>query len=144
MQSCLNSISNLLTSSTSTMNLNSSNTSVDLLILGGGWTYTFLAPLLSKSYSDTISYVATTRDGRDSTIKWSFNPEGTFEQFEELPKAKTVVIVFPIRNLGGSKLLVEGYESLNGKVKWIQLGSTGIYDVSLPLLPASSLRTGTD
>ncbi|KAK4694282.1 hypothetical protein P7C70_g8763, partial [Phenoliferia sp. Uapishka_3] len=104
-----------------------SSTPVDLLILGGGWTYTFLQPLLSTSHP-AISFAATTRDGRSNTIAWTFDESKGKEQFEGLPKAKTVVVVFPIKGEGGSRTLVEGYEGVNGAARWIQLGSSGIWD----------------
>lgn len=117
-----------LTSSTG-MQLSSSS-AVDLLILGAGWTATFLIPHLKSEHRD-ISYATTTRDGRDGSIQWSFNPdlEGP-EQFAPLPRAKTVLVVFPIRGPGGSARLVQGYEeAIGARARWIQLGSTGIFDV---------------
>ncbi|GAA5971621.1 hypothetical protein JCM8115_005882 [Rhodotorula mucilaginosa] len=116
-----------LTSSTG-MQLSSSS-AVDLLILGAGWTATFLIPHLKSEHRD-ISYATTTRDGRDGSIQWSFNPdlEGP-EQFAPLPRAKTVLVVFPIRGPGGSARLVQGYEeAIGARARWIQLGSTGIFD----------------
>ncbi|KWU43388.1 hypothetical protein RHOSPDRAFT_19546 [Rhodotorula sp. JG-1b] len=107
----------------------SSSTAVDLLILGAGWTATFLVPHLKSDHLD-ISYATTTRDGRDGSIQWSFNPdlEGP-EQFAALPRAKTVLIVFPIKGPGGSARLVQGYEeAIGARARWIQLGSTGIFD----------------
>ncbi|SCV69985.1 BQ2448_1379 [Microbotryum intermedium] len=118
------------------MALTSSNTSVDLLVLGGGWTYTFLKPLLEES---SISHVATTRDGRDGTLKWGWDGESDDDtQYDALPRAKTVLIVFPLKGRGMSKRLVQGYEKEHGSVRWIQLGSTGIYDGG-PTLAAASL-----
>ena len=108
--------------------------SVDLLVLGAGWTGTFLLPHLAKAHPD-IAYAATTRDGRDNTIAWTWDEhaEGS-AQFEQLPTAKTVLIVFPIKVQGGSRRLVEGYEQAHGAgVRFIQLGSTGIFDASCTL-----------
>ena len=112
--------------------LTSHNSSVDLLVLGGGWTFEFLKPLLdSKEYKGKVSYVATTRDGRDGTLKWSWNADDDSQNdYDALPSAKTVVVVFPLKGKGTSKQLVEGYEKGHGPVRWIQLGSTGIFDVS--------------
>lgn len=110
----------------------SSSSAVDLLILGAGWTATFLIPHLRSDHPDDISYATTTRDGRDRSIQWTFNPdlEGP-EQFAALPRAKTVLVVFPIRGPGGSARLVQGYEeAIGARARWIQLGSTGIFDVS--------------
>lgn len=103
---------------------------VDLLVLGAGWTYTFLGPLLA-SHHPSISVRSTTRDGRDGSLKWAWDPEGPPEQYRVLPKAKTVVIVFPLKGVGGSRAIVEGYEAAHGSARWIQLGSSGIWDVSL-------------
>lgn len=119
-----------LTSATGKMQLSSSS-AVDLLILGAGWTATFLIPHLKSEHRD-ISCATTTRDGRDGSIQWSFNPdlEGP-EQFAALPRAKTVLVVFPIKGPGGSARLVQGYEeAIGARARWIQLGSTGIFDVS--------------
>ncbi|KAK4051405.1 hypothetical protein OIV83_002889 [Microbotryomycetes sp. JL201] len=101
----------------------------DLLILGGGWTYTFLKPLLDEHHKD-ISYVATTRDGRDGTLKWSWDAEHDgSNDYDALPTAKTVVVVFPLKGKGTSSRLVQGYEHAHGQgTRWIQLGSTGIFD----------------
>lgn len=103
---------------------------VSLLVLGAGWTFGFLEPLLREAHPG-LAFAATTRDGRDGSIKWAFDPEAEGEgQFAALPRAETVVVTFPIRGVGGSRTLVEGYEKAHGEVKWIQLGSTGIWDVS--------------
>lgn len=105
---------------------------VSVLILGAGWTFGFLESLLAESHPD-VTYASTTRDGRGKSIKWAFDPEAEGqEQFEGLPRAETVVVVFPIRAVGASRRLVEGYEKVHGRVKWVQLGSTGIWDVSTP------------
>jgi len=82
-----------------------------------------------------VSWAATTRDGRDGTIKWAFDEEEDGEVFEVLPDAKTVVITFPITKSGASERLVKGYvETRKGLSKddvgFIQLGSTGNWDVS--------------
>ena len=103
-----------------------------LLILGAGWTATFLIPLLRTR---KLSFAATTRDGRKvaeaETIKWSFDSEGDSAQFSELPLAKTVLITFPLNGKGQSQLLVSGYSHAHkGKdVRFIQLGSTGIWQI---------------
>ncbi|KAK4506934.1 hypothetical protein PRZ48_000667 [Zasmidium cellare] len=112
---------------------------LDLLILGAGWTSTFLIPLLQ---SHNLSFAATTRDGRKvagvDTIKWSFDPEekasnNEKSQFAALPSAKHVLITFPLTGTGQSSSLVYGYEKAQGKgkydVKFIQLGSTGIWQI---------------
>jgi hypothetical protein len=108
-----------------------------LLILGAGWSSTFLIPLLQARQ---LSFAATTRDGREvageKTIKWSFDPEDhaankDHSQFSNLPLAKYVLISFPLTGKGQSKKLVEGYQSVwKGKgIGFIQLGSTGIWQI---------------
>lgn len=101
---------------------------VDFLILGAGWTSDYLIPLLQ---SQRISYASTTRSGRDSTLKFEFNPESDDTRpFQVLPTAKTILITFPIKNLGGSKRLVELYLLTHSNpTSFIQLGSSGIYSV---------------
>ena len=110
---------------------------LDVLILGAGWTSTFLIPLLK---SRKLTFAATTRDGRKvagvDTIKWSFDPyEDSFSteksQFAKLPLAKHVLITFPLTGNGQSKTLAHGYERAQNKkdVRFIQLGSTGIWQI---------------
>lgn len=122
---------------------------LDLLILGAGWSSTFLIPLLQSRHQ---SFAATTRDGRkvagSETLKWTFDPDEDpstskeKSQFSALPLAKAVMITFPLTGKGQSKLLVEGYEKAcrQGKgqgTKFIQLGSTGIWQIPNQQLWAS-------
>lgn len=105
---------------------------VDLLILGAGWTSTFLIPLLESS---KISYSTTTTTGRDNTISFKFDPESDdLRPYKSLPAAQTVLITFPLTGTGQSKKLVELYQSVHSNKQdskstpnWIQLGSTGIF-----------------
>ncbi|EGP91199.1 unnamed protein product [Zymoseptoria tritici ST99CH_1A5] len=108
---------------------------LDLLILGAGWTSTFLIPLLQ---SHNLTFAATTRDGRKvagaDTIKWSFDPSASVtekkNQFSSLPTAKHVLITFPLTGTGQSSTLIHGYEKAHGvKAGFIQLGSTGIWQI---------------
>lgn len=106
--------------------------SFDVLILGAGWTSTFLIPLCKKR---SLTYAATTQNGRDGTLKWAFDPDSDDESlYAALPDAKTVVITFPITKSGASERLVRLYSKTrkNGdrRVGFIQLGSTGVWDVS--------------
>lgn len=100
---------------------------VDLLILGAGWTSTFLIPQLKNA---NITYAATTTTGHDNTIPFKFDPSsGDPEPFTHLPKAHTVLITFPLKGHGQSKTLVGLYRNTHGpKNHWIQLGSTGIFN----------------
>jgi len=104
---------------------------VELLILGAGWTSTFLIPLLK---SNKVSFAATSRDGREGTIPFNFDPSSkNVEQYESLPDAMTVLITFPVTE--NVKALLDGYhETRSGTigrdssaVNWIQLGSTGSF-----------------
>ncbi|KZT23333.1 hypothetical protein NEOLEDRAFT_1149446 [Neolentinus lepideus HHB14362 ss-1] len=75
---------------------------VDILILGAGWSSTFLIPLCKEQQ---ISYAATSRDGREGTIPFIFDPESDdATQFSSLPDANTV---FSIRVSGGSESWVD-------------------------------------
>ena len=114
---------------------NSSTNAVDLLVLGAGWTYTFLPPLL---HHHNITHQATTRDGRripgllKGTIPFIFDPASDDPApYRALPSAGAVLIVFPLKGRGQSTRLVEMYDGVHkeaaGKRKWIQLGSTGIW-----------------
>jgi hypothetical protein len=111
---------------------------VELLILGAGWTSTFLIPLLR---AQSVSYAATQRapaPGSDN-IPFAFDPEGTDAlPFTALPAARTVLITFPIKLAGASARLVEFYGKTHPEARdvlFVQLGSTGIWDVCAdPLL----------
>ncbi|CAD6447252.1 210bc1bf-244e-42de-bd2b-456101b8d96c [Sclerotinia trifoliorum] len=115
-----------------------SNSTVELLILGAGWTSTFLVPLLQQK---GINYAATTTTGRDGTYKFRFNPDdsdGNKEQLCDVPTARCILITFPLKGKGQSRSLVEQYsdthstKSFGGSpasFQFIQLGSTGIFDI---------------
>lgn len=111
---------------------------VDILILGAGWTSTFLIPLLEK---EKITYAATTTTGRDGTYKFKFEHDDTDdtahednpEQYKALPTARTVLITFPLNGHGQSIHLyssyVQNHDPNNNPYQFIQLGSTGIFEV---------------
>ncbi|KAL5119806.1 hypothetical protein ACEQ8H_002167 [Pleosporales sp. CAS-2024a] len=100
---------------------------VELLILGAGWTSTFLISLLEK---EGITYAATTTSGRDNTIPFKFEPgSGDVAPYTRLPSAKTVLVTFPLTGHGQSKAIIGLYRSAHGQQNnWIQLGSTGIFN----------------
>lgn len=100
---------------------------VDILILGAGWTSTFLIPLLDKSH---VTHAETTTTGRDNTIPFTFDPSSTStEPYKNLPPASTVLITFPLKGHGQSKLITDLYRAVHGDSNnWIQLGSTFIFD----------------
>ena len=102
---------------------------IDILILGAGWTSTFLIPLLEQS---NITHAATSRNGHDHTIPFQFDPDShNLEPFESLPPAMTILVTFPLKGQGQSRLLTDLYEKshedIQVKCQWIQLGSTGIF-----------------
>lgn len=104
---------------------------VDVLILGAGWSSTFLIPLLEK---ENLSYAATTTTGRDGTYKFKFD-EGADnpEQYAALPPATTVLITFPLKGKHQSAHLCETYAETHyphgSKYQFVQLGSTGIFTI---------------
>lgn len=107
------------------------SSSVEFLILGAGWTSQFLLPLLKER---NISYAATSRSGHDDTLKFLFDPESSDSRpFRILPTAQTILITFPLYGAGSSKRLLELYKETHPEadMRFIQLGSTGIYDVGL-------------
>lgn len=109
------------------MTLTTRPVEVDFLILGAGWTSTFLIPLLKR---ENISYAATTTTGRDGTIKFAFDPESDAEApYHYLPRAQTALITFPLKGKGQSKRLLTLYRKTHAAMltNWIQLGSTGIF-----------------
>ena len=99
---------------------------VDFLILGAGWSSQWMIPLLKH---EKVSFAATTTDGRDGTIPFRFDPDSIdLSPFQSLPAAKTVLVVFPLKGSGPSKLLTDHYRRVRGVDPfWIQLGSTSIY-----------------
>lgn len=111
------------------------STPVELLILGAGWTSTFLIPLLEFN---NVPFAATSRDGRQGTIPFNFDPSSeNNEQYNHLPDATTVLITFPVTE--NVKALVDGYQTARTdtgkhvKVNWIQLGSIGSFKKVGPL-----------
>ncbi|KAF8072277.1 hypothetical protein FPV67DRAFT_1484715 [Lyophyllum atratum] len=110
---------------------------VDILILGAGWTSTFLIPLCAAR---NLTCASTSRTGRPSTVKFEFDPDSEdIEAYKALPDAHTVLITFPIQTQGASERLVrlyrwsrgeggEGGEGREFETGFIQLGTTGIWD----------------
>jgi hypothetical protein len=116
--------------------LRTTPTSVDFLILGAGWTSTFLIPQLDAA---KITHAETTTTGRNGSIPFVFDPESEDEKpYKRLPAAKTVLITFPLKGKGQSKTLTNLYAQAHNDTNctttkahrtWIQLGSTGIFNV---------------
>jgi nucleoside-diphosphate-sugar epimerase len=100
---------------------------VEMLVLGSGWTGTFLIPELEKA---GISHAATTTTGRDCTIPFKFDPDSdSLEPYKNLPAAATILITFPLKGPGQSKHLTSLYRQVHGSNNhWIQLGSSGIFN----------------
>ncbi|KAK3689418.1 hypothetical protein B0T22DRAFT_171778 [Podospora appendiculata] len=116
---------------------------LDILILGAGWTAEFLIPLLQ---SRNLSFAATTTTGRRvaggtvPTIPFRFGAPDTdpAEAIAPLPRARHILITFPLSTPGQTRLLVTTYTSTHqrtvltsspGPFRFIQLGSTGIWNV---------------
>jgi hypothetical protein len=116
---------------------------LSLLILGAGWTATFLIPLLQ---SRKIPFAATTTTGHpvagEPTIPFKFDPSApeheTRSAIAALPRARYILITFPLTGTGPSKLLVTAYSETHRTsttataenprhFRFIQLGSTGIW-----------------
>ena len=105
---------------------------VDMLILGSGWTTSYLVPLL-KSYN--VSYAATSSSGHEGSIPFKFDPSNPTdkEPYETLPDTRTLVITFPLRGSDEARGLLDGYRSvhqntlISHRLKVILLGSTGIW-----------------
>ncbi|KAI0466944.1 hypothetical protein F4859DRAFT_281800 [Xylaria cf. heliscus] len=105
-----------------------STRNVSLLILGAGWTSTFLIPLLKR---EGVKHAATTTDGRDGTIKFRFDPlSDDTTPFAALPIATTVLITFPLKGQGQARHLVHAYADTHKNApapSYIQLGVTSIW-----------------
>ncbi|KAI8588537.1 hypothetical protein BDZ88DRAFT_421352 [Geranomyces variabilis] len=104
---------------------------VDLLILGLGWAGAYVAALLSSLH---IPFAATTTSGRDSTIKFAYDPESTdAEPFRTLPATKTLLITFPIRGEPALKKFLTLYAKTHANEaapNYILFGSTRPYTPS--------------
>ncbi|CAE6520225.1 unnamed protein product [Rhizoctonia solani] len=97
--------------------------SVDILVLGAGWLSHFLVPILHES---NLTYAGTSRTGLiPNTIKWSLG-----DGVETLPKADTVVVMFPVDNWEVLNRLIEGYRKSNGDSFWMLIGSTRGWQVT--------------
>ncbi|KAG9836471.1 hypothetical protein KCU98_g11787, partial [Aureobasidium melanogenum] len=104
---------------------------MDILILGAGWTSTFLIPLIKAR---NLTYAATSTTGRDGTIKFKFDPsdpDPTY--FKVLPSARNILITFPLNQEGQAQRLVWAYNFTHQhpgtNVRFLQLGSSGIWQI---------------
>ncbi|KAF2014856.1 hypothetical protein BU24DRAFT_423764 [Aaosphaeria arxii CBS 175.79] len=101
---------------------------VDILILGAGWTSTFL---INHLEAEGITHAETTTSGREGTIPFKFDSDShDLVPYQRLPQARTVLITFPLIGRGASTRLCELYQKTHGAIEhhWIQLGSTGIFN----------------
>jgi len=118
-----------------------SDTRVDVLVLGAGWTSKFLVQHLEE---EKLSYALTTTSGNihkscegkydpGKMVKFWFDPEAETQdeqQYAQLPTAHTAIITFALYGTGKVQKLVETYKKTHaGDVltNWIQFGSSGIY-----------------
>jgi hypothetical protein len=103
---------------------------VDILVLGAGWLYQFLYPLLEAS---SIAQAATTTTGRDGTLPLKFDPSQPDRvQFDALPTARVVLITFPVQGAQALTLLLDLYASSRPITPtstpfFVLLGSSGSY-----------------
>lgn len=115
--------------------LSNSSDPVDLLILGAGWTYQFLRPLL-ESHSPSLTYAATTRSGSTNppTLPFTFDPDSSdLTPYGVLPNARCILITFPITVPGATSHLLHLYSATHHRTlhpELIQLGSTGAWGIS--------------
>lgn len=104
--------------------------SVDILLLGSGWSASFILPLLREerlSYAYTSRSPPTPEEAADGKIQFQLTDDVDDAEIQKLPRAKTVVVIFPIKDPDLVSRLVQKYESLRVRTRWIQLGSTGIW-----------------
>ncbi|CAO1630138.1 unnamed protein product [Sympodiomycopsis kandeliae] len=127
---------------------------LDLLLLGSGWTSTFVVPQAAQA---GLKVASTTRDGASGTIKWTFDPDNDDkDSYKTLPDAKTILIVFPLYTEDSVRRLVSGYlhsrcdddESFTEKTstrsqgvnefntRFVLLGSTGVFNNGPTILQA--------
>lgn len=106
---------------------------VTILILGTGWTTSYLQPFLT---AHRFTNATTSSSGREGSIPFKFNPSSPrdTEPYNILPNAETLVITFALRSAEEVEGLVHGYmstrkapSSQSKPLKVILLGSTGIW-----------------
>ncbi|KAF8315644.1 hypothetical protein DL93DRAFT_2166602 [Clavulina sp. PMI_390] len=102
---------------------------VDILILGAGWTGEFLIPLLQSS-TPHATFSATTRDGR-VVAGYKTTPFDVSQScdWRVVPKARTIILMFPTEEEGAITNYVHAYEKVHGfGGRWLQLGSTSAWN----------------
>lgn len=101
---------------------------VDVLVLGAGWTSTFLLPLLGH---ENLTHAATSTSGRPGTLPFRYDPDTTTaDALAALPPATTILITFPLRGPAQSSHLTGLYAAAHPgapAAQWVQLGTTGVF-----------------
>ncbi|KAI9016165.1 hypothetical protein DFJ74DRAFT_679663 [Hyaloraphidium curvatum] len=98
----------------------------DILVLGVGWTGTFIMDLCKKR---GVACVGTTRDGRDGTIKFEFGKDDP----ASLPDADMAIVTFPLLGAKQVDELYGGYLGSTAERKrrdpsLVLLGSTRAFE----------------
>lgn len=101
--------------------------SVSILLLGSGWTSSFLIPPLEERQ---ISFAQTRRSQTEDqrTIAFTVN-EDTLDASacQHLPQARLVIVIFPLKK-GLAKRLIHAYEQgTSCRPAWLALGSTSAW-----------------
>ena len=94
---------------------------LDFLCLGSGWTRQFLEPATARAQ---LSCQFTTRTG---STEGSLLFELGRDDAAQLPAARTVIILFPVKEIDLLRRLVHDYERAHGRTRWLMLGSTGVW-----------------
>jgi hypothetical protein len=112
--------------------------SVAILILGRGWAGSYIA---DECVRKNVPFAATTRDGRDDTLRFDFDIK-ELEQYAALPVAAHILITFPIKSTDGIDTLVSNYASTHAgtKPQYILLGSTGVFIQDKIITRSSSIN----
>lgn len=98
---------------------------IDLLVLGLGWQGTYV---LDYFKSQELKVQGTTRDGRDGSIPFVFSPSLPQASYSILPKAKSILITFPLSTSEDGRIFSNLYEAVTGiRPNLILLGSTGAF-----------------
>lgn len=94
---------------------------LELLCLGSGWTRQFLE---SSAAQARLSCQFTTRTGSgEGSLRFELGRDDP----AQLPAARTVIILFPIKEISVLRKLVHDYQTAHGPTRWLMLGSTGVW-----------------
>ncbi|KDN44272.1 hypothetical protein K437DRAFT_225037 [Tilletiaria anomala UBC 951] len=95
---------------------------VDILCLGFGWTGQFLLQRFDNAH---VSYAFTATSHEHGLF--NLGAAGWQDSVHDLPMARMVVVIFPIKDICLLEELVQTYETAHGETNWLLLGSTGIW-----------------